>query len=675
MSAKARGREIFGGRGVASVSFLLGLSACVGCDAGRPQTPAALAIPGRAPPSRRPPAPKPVVSVPVPDLRPSPDPTPEPGAPGLPELPPAPGAGPLTALPELPPAWAPDLPEAMAPAYTRRVVAAEVQALAFDASTDTLLAFDRTGGLRAQSSRGPWRSLDAAFGTGVERVEAAGRTLLVCAGPGAPARWSHDAGEHFAEADFTCGDGGRRTAALVDGQVYALLSPDTLGIGLAGGPVTSVRPLPGPARSLAVLPPVVLVFGEAGVWRSEDEGAHFAAVAWPAEGPTVHEALFLAKARVVAVGDASTPRGASLVLSDDEGRTFHAADLPRHTAHLAAVAAIDTHVLAVPRAAGEAVYSADDTGRFDLLPSGLEPRTAVVAGRNGFLAGHAVSGVRGVAGATAPPLDAVPLRSVAFPHPRVGFAVDAVGRLRTSLDAGLTWRVIVDSGRGAENGWRGLARLDADYGLLLGGRDGLFAFDGRRRIMRALDADCAVTRLDALGARSALARCADETLRFWTGEALVHLPSADAPLGRVTAGEGGRPAALSVDGRTLLQWGADARWLRRDLPSGVEAVDVDAVGEALTLLLADGARWTLSRFDGAFHAAGPPLGEGRRPRCFAALPGGAALVSSEDDILFLDAEGNRRMLGLAPDAEGLVSNGTGTWIALQAQATTLLVPR
>jgi hypothetical protein len=596
-------------------------------------------------------------------------------APGLPDLPAPPGSGPLSALPELPPAWAPDVPEALAPAYTRRVVAAEVRALAYDAPTDTLLAFDRTGGLRAQASRGPWRSLDATFGAGVERVESGGRTLLVCAGDGAPARWSVDAGGHFAEADFTCGEAGRRTATLVDGRVYALSSPDTLGVGPAGGPLLEVRALPEPARSLAVLPPVVLVFGASGAWRSGDDGAHFSPVDWPADAPVVREAMFLAKARVVAVGDAPAARGAGLVLSDDEGRSFHATDLPRHTEHLAAVAAIDTHVLAVPEASGQAVYSANDAGRFGLLPEGLAPRAAVVAGRNGFLTGDATRGVRGLAGATAPPLDAVPLRSVVFPHPRVGFAVDAVGRLRTSLDAGLTWRVLVDAGPGADPGWRGVARMDADYGLLLGGADGLFAFDARRRVMRPLDIDCDVTRLESLGARGALAQCADGTLRFSAGDTLVRLPAPGAPLGRVAAGEGGRPAALSVDGRTLLQWGADARWGRRTLPSGVEAVDLDAVGEALTLLLADGARWTLSRFDGAFHAAGRPLGEGRRARCFAALPGGAAVLSSEDDILLLDAEGNRRMLGLAPDAEGLVSNGAGTWIALQAQATTLLVPR
>lgn len=677
MSAKARGRGICGGRGVVATALLASLGASTACDSARPDAPAALATPGHLPPPRRPTAPRPTAPVTVPDLRPAPGPvdTPVPADPGLPDVPAPQGAGPLAALPDLPPAWSPEVPEALAPAYTRRVVAAEVRALAYEGGTDTLLAFDRTGGLRAQASRGPWRSLDAALGAGVERVESAGRTLLVCAGAAAPARWSVDAGGHFVEADFTCGEAGRRTAALVDGRVHVLLSPDTLGIGPAGGPVAEVRALPAPARSLAVLPPVVLVFGDAGAWRSGDDGAHFSPVDWPADAPAVREAMFLAKARVVAVGDAPAPRGAGLVLSDDEGRSFHAADLPRHTEHLTAVAAVDTHVLAVPEATGQAVYSANDAGRFDLLPDALSPRSAVVAGRNGFLAGDATRGVRGLAGATAPPLDIVPLRSVVFPHPRVGFAVDAAGRLRTSLDAGLTWRGLVDAGPGAETAWRGLARIDADYGLLLGGANGLFAFDARRRVMRALDPDCDVTRLDALAPGRALARCADGTLRVFTGEAGARLPAPDAPLGRVAAGEGGRPAALAADGRTLFQWGADARWGRRALPSGVEAVDLDAVGEALTLLLADGARWTLSRFDGAFHAAGPPLGQGRRARCFAALPGGAAVLSSEDDILLLDAEGNRRMLGLAPDAEGLVSNGAGTWIALQAQATTLLVPR
>jgi hypothetical protein len=677
MSAKARGRGFCGGRGVAVAVLLTSVGASTGCDSARPDAPAALATPGRAPPPRRAPAARPTPPLVVPDLRPATPPQgePAPADPGLPDLPATPGAGPLAALPELPPAWGLDVPEAVAPEYGRRVVAAEVRALAYDAATDTLLAFDRTGGLRAQASRGTWRSLDAAFGAGVERVESAGRTLLVCAGAAAPARWSLDAGGHFAEADFTCGEAGRRTATLVDGQVYALLSPDTLGIGPVGGPIAEVRALPAPARSVAALPPVVLVFGDAGAWRSADAGAHFSPVDWPADAPLVREALFLAKARVVAVGDAPAPRGAGLVLSDDEGRAFHAADVPRHTEHLAAVAAVDNHVLAVPEAAGQAVYSANDAGRFDLLPDALAPRAAVVAGRNGFLTGDATRGVRGLAGATAPPLDAVPLRSVVFPHPRVGFAVDAVGRLRTSLDAGLTWRVLVDAGPGVAPGWRGLARLDADYGLLLGGAEGLFAFDARRRVMRAVDAGCRVTRLEPLGLGRALAQCADDTLRFWDADTAVRLPAPEMPLGAVAAGEGGRPAALSADGRTLLQWGADTRWGRRALPSGVTAVDLDAVGEALTLLLADGARWTLSRFDGAFHAAGGPLGEGRRARCLVALPGGAAVLSSEDDILLLDGEGNRRMLGLAPDAEGLVSNGAGTWIALQAQATTLLVPR
>ena len=72
-----------------------------------------------------------------------------------------------------------------------------------------------------------------------------------------------------------------------------------------------------------------------------------------------------------------------------------------------------------------------------------------------------------------------------------------------------------------------------------------------------------------------------------------------------------------------------------------------------------------------YIGAAPGVGEAR---VFAPMPGGAAVVSVEDDILYLDTRGETRMMATAPGAEGLIPTGDGTWIVLQATATTVLLP-
>ena len=600
------------------------------------------------------------------------------------------GPGPLAALPELPDAWPAGMTPVVAAEYGRSVAGAPVRALAFDPRGDLLLAFDVQGGLRRRAGQGAWRVLPAPLPPGVERIEAAGPVLLACSGDHQVARWSRDSGAHFADAGFTCGEGGRRTATLVDGKVYVLLGPESLGIGPVGGGSLEVRPLPAPGQALAVLPPRILVFGsEVGppggsslgpgyAWRSEDDGQTFAPAEWPVDGPAVREAHFLAKAHVVAVGDAPPERGgAGLAVSLDGGRRFETPDLPRHTEHLASLASLDARVVAVPDGAGEAVASEDDAATFDLLPGGLAPRDTVVAVHDGFVAGAADRGVVGFGGVTVAPLDVTPLRAAVFPHPRVGFGVDAAGRVRISRDGGSSWPTLTTPGLVAT----GLARLDADYGLVLGTDRGLFRYDGRTQALRPLDPTCGAATILPIGstrlqaAPSAVARCDDGGWRWLHDFGSERLEPPGVEVRAVASGDGGRPAALSADGHTLLQLDAASVWHSRAVPAAAAAIDLGGTTDGLTLLFADGQRGTLTRFEGAFHRRPGGLGPGVQALGLVPLPGGAALVSSDQDVLHVDAIGQWRTLAAAPGALGLVPTGDGAWLVLQSQASTLLFPR
>lgn len=670
-------------------AVMIGLAGALGaCDDASVRPPTPVALPGHAP-TPRPPGPEtPPGAGPSALPRPGPAPT-GPVAPGAgADWPSVPTAGPDVALPVLPPAWPRGLP-AVAPAgpAVRTVHGAAPVALAFDGLHlgDALVVYDAEGGRRTQTGRLPFTRANAVLGSGVLRVETAGRVHLACAGEAAPAAWSLDAGETFAPAAFTCGHGARRTAALADGRVFALLSDDTLGLGRSGDAVLTPRALPGRVEAIAVLPPVVLLFGDGVAWRSEDDGETFVPVDRPADGPRVREALFLAKARVVAVGDApGGPRGPGVMVSEDGGRRFVVpTELPRHTGALAAVASHDAHLLAVPVNPGEAVYS-DDDGRTLRLPRGPAGWVgAVVAARGGFVALRAAptlgfaADVAGLGGVTLPAIDAVPLRDAVFPHPRLGLAVDAAGRLLRSMDGGHTWGRVAGS---VVPDLRGLARADDAYGLWLATAEGLAVAQSPGAASRRIARPCPEARLNPLADGSVAAACADGSwLRLRAPddiEALGPAPGGGSIAAAMPA-DGGALVVLEADGTHLALGRAGQPWRRRavPVPEGRRAVALATDGGALLVVLDDGRRWVLSRFDGAFQARGSALAAGEGVRAALALRGGEMLFATTAGVLRVDGEGRTTRIAPTTDVTALRTTGDGGLVALGPNATTVLTPR
>jgi hypothetical protein len=669
---------------------ILGLAvASGGCGDAEVRPPVPLAVPGRAPTPRPPADETPSPPARGPDAWPRPavghaTPTP-PDAPAWPAL--GPGAPtPDVALPVVPTAWPRTAPP-VAPgdgAPRRWLHGARPVALAFDDAANLLVVYDAEGGRRTQQGRGAFSRAAGVLSPGVLRVETASRVHLACAGDAAPAAWSLDAGETFTPAAFTCGQAGRRTAALVDGRVFALLSPDTLGIGRPGDPTLAPRSLPGPATAIAALPPAVLVFGDGAAWRSEDEGATFSAVVLPPDAPQVREALYLAKARVVAVGDAPAGlRAPGIMVSDDAGRRFSVpTGLPRHTEALGAVASHDAHLLAVPVDPGEALYS-DDDGRTLRLPRGDAGWVgAVVAARGGFVALRASPAlgfsldVAGLGGVAPPALDAVPLRDVAFPHPRVGLGVDAAGRLVRSVDGGRMWTPVAGA---PPTGLRSLARADDDYGLYLAGDDGVFFSPAPGAPALRLGADCRGARLTPLADGSVAAACTGGGwVRLHGPDALETLgaPPDAGPAAALLPAESGALVVLAAEGTSLHLGRAGQPWQTRGVPvpAGRRITALGTDGGALVAVLDDGRAWVLSRFDGAWQArSAAPGSDGVQSGLV--LPGGALVLATAQGVVRVDRAGQTTPLAPTTDVEGLRATGDGALILLGRAATTVLTPR
>jgi hypothetical protein len=558
-------------------------------------------------------------------------------------------------------------------------------ALAYVPRRDALVLYDVAGGRRTQTGRAPWTPAVARLPPGITRLEAAGDVHLACAGDAAPAAWSDDAGETFVPAAFTCGQDGRRTTALVDGRAFVLLGPDTLGVGRPGGGELEPRVLPGPVSALAALPPTLLLFGDGVAWRSEDDGATFAPVSLPAGAPRVREALFLAKARVVAVGDAPDGlRGPALMISDDAGRRFaFPPGLPRHSGALAAVATLDAHLLAVPASPGEGLYSDDDARTFRLPLGTAGWTTAVTAARGGFVALRAPvpaglpADVAGLGGVAPPQLDAAPLRDVAFPHPRFGLGIDAGGRLLRSSDGGRSWTSV---GGATPRGLTGLARADDGYGLWLAAPEAVAFAPAPGGPARGIGVPCSGAVLRALSDGSTAARCSDGTWLRLRGPEAIEAFAAAPGTGQAAALLPADEDALVVLGRDGLRLSAahaGGPWRTRTvpLPAGRHLVSIWTEGGALVALADDGRRWVLSRFDGALRALGAapevmgPVVTG------LGLAGGEMVVATTTGILRVDAAGQWAELAPTTGVTTLRATGDGGLVALGDGATTVLTPR
>ena len=601
---------------------------------------------------------------------------------GGPRLPESPDPAPLAAGEHFPPAWPADVGGVLSPSYDRHILGgAPLVGLGWDAVTDTLLAVDTGGGLHMQRAARPWTHPTTTLDPGVTWAEIAGSKVLACAGSSAPARLSLDGGATFHSLAFTCGEGGRRTAAFSGDTLHVLVSPDTLGRVSLPRFAMETRPLPvSNATALAADGTRLAVFAPGRAFFSVDAGESFAESPFPSDGPDVRDAAFLPKGRVVALGDAApgSAEAASLVLANRaEDGFFAPPDLPRHGGRLGRLAVSAAHVLAVPESRGDALFSVDGGQTFTLAPAGAAWQAVAGPARGGFAAGVPIGSVGGLDGAAVVSLPIDRLRGAVFLHPRLALAVDARGDLLESTDRGRNFRPLAWAhGLGLTH----IARLDDAYALALGGASGLWIQPRLDAPARRLDAGCAPRFLrSAPEAGRGVAGCADGTLRLFSSVAVSAPLRAPAPTQTGDFQTDGTLVLLGADGRRLFTPTDRGGWRARTVgaPTDSPLVDLRADVGGLRLLRVDGATIRLTRFDGAPILAGVSLpawaGEARS---VLPLSGGGELVLSSTALYANDAgasQGAVLLAGLA-DASGVALSADGTLLVFTASATTVLAP-